>query len=232
MSDSHHGWAGGGGDGARGGLRALWDGLRTGTAPPRRDRIDPRALGPMLERVVLMDHLAHRLTRIRIAGREIVDLAGRDLRGMPFPILFSPEDRPRLAAALEQVFAHPAILELGLRCEGGFPRSAARYRLQILPLVSTAGRIEQAICGITGTRALPFAAALRIERMLQERLAQDDATPRDPAAESDAALSRAAPPPPLPRAAPRLRLVHPAPAPAPVEAPPSDRGAQAQGWPE
>lgn len=126
-------------------LRGYWEALRDGGAVPSRDRIDPRGIAGVLERAFLIERIAPGLARLRLAGVALTDLMGMEVRGMPLSALFLPEARLRLAAALEPVFAGPAILDARIEGETGWGRPAFSARMVVLPLTGASGAVDVAI---------------------------------------------------------------------------------------
>lgn len=143
----------GNGEAARGiaELRGYWEALREGGNLPSRDRIDPRGIAGVLERAFLIERIAPGLARLRLAGMALTEMMGMEVRGMPLSALFLPEARMRLAAALEPVFAGPAILEAQIDGESGWGRPAFSVRMLVLPLRGSDGAVDVAI----GAMCLP-----------------------------------------------------------------------------
>ena len=106
-------------------VRAYWEGLRQGTDLPRRDDIDPRGIAGALENTFLLERVAPGIARFRLAGMQLHDLMGMDVRGMPLSSLIEPQGRSRMAEALEAVFAGPGALEMSLEGERGHRSPAA-----------------------------------------------------------------------------------------------------------
>lgn len=187
-------------------VRAYWEGLRSSDAPPLRDAINPRGIAGALEHVFMIERVAPGLARFRLAGSQITDLIGCEVRGMPITTLFDPMARDTLAPVLERVFAGSAIAHLDLEAGRGIGRPALSGRLLILPLMSRPGRIDLAL----GCLALdaPLGRAPRrfgITRHHVERLVLDPPRAQVAAgADTDAADEPAS----LSRAYGALRLVH------------------------
>lgn len=145
-------------------LRAYWEALRDGAALPRRDQVDPRGIAGVLERAFLIERIAPGLARIRLAGAGLAHMLGMDLRGMPLSALFVPEARMRLAAALEPVFAGPAILDAAVSGEAGWGRAGFLAEMLVLPL-GEAGVVDCAI----GAVSLPDDTGRAPRRLVLER---------------------------------------------------------------
>lgn len=195
-------------------VRAYWEGLRDGATLPRRDQIDPRGIAGALENTFLLERVAPGVARFRLAGMQLHDAMGMDVRGMPVTALVEPPARTRLAEALEAVFAAPGVLELWLEGERGIGRPALEGRMLVLPLVSSRGVSDLALgClamdGVLGRAPRRFAIAGLLSEVIERRFDAPAPTPRQPLprelAETPAAYSPAPPRPP--RGKPNLRLV-------------------------
>ena len=201
-------------------VRAYWEGLRHGGDLPRRDEIDPRGIAGALENTFLLERVAPGIARFRLAGMQLHDLMGMDVRGMPLSSLIDPAARNRLATALEPVFSGPAALELWLEGERGIGRPALEARLLILPLTSAGGEVGLAIgClalhGALGRAPRRFAIAgvisEQIARSVADRRQPDGSRLNvEPEQSAAAGLAETAAPfvPRPPRGKPNLRLVY------------------------
>ena len=203
-------------------VRAYWEGLRHGGDLPRRDDLDPRGIAGALEHTFLLERVAPGIARFRLAGMQLHDLMGMDVRAMPLSSLIEPAARNRLAEALESVFAGPGTLEVWLEGERGIGRPALEARLLILPLISARGEVGLAIgClalhGALGRAPRRFAIAgvvsEKIERRLlarhqAERPLNDRHQPDDSKVPGLAEPGAAFVAPRPPRGKPHLRLVH------------------------
>ncbi len=212
-------------------LEALWQALRPpGGGLPPRAAVQPQGMARLLDRMMLLERLAPGVARIRLAGSRLTDLMGMDLRGMPFTALILPPDRAAAAAAVDRVFAGPAIVTADFEGERGFGRPALAARLLLLPLTGPQGAADRALGvmvleGAPGRAPRRFALARAVERPvpgLSAAMARLPAAPgmaEDPApwrpaaapaaAPSAAAASPAAPLPGRPTRTPWLRVVTP-----------------------
>lgn len=197
-------------------VRAYWEGLRHGGALPERDRIDPRGIAGALENTFLLERVAPGIARFRIAGMQLHDLMGMDVRGMPLSALFEPAARNRLSDGLEAVFSGPAVLELWLEAERGIGRPALEGRMIVLPLVGSKGETDLALgClameGALGRAPRRFAVAGLMREVIERRQALRAQTAWE---------------------GPERRLPNLPPAAAPAPAPVSLRPVQAAGFAE
>ncbi|MEL7280048.1 MAG: PAS domain-containing protein [Pseudomonadota bacterium] len=126
-------------------LLRYWNETRQNLDLPRRSDIDPRGIAGMLSRTFILEQIAPGLARFRVAGTQLADLLGMDVRGMPLSAMVLPEARDELAQKLEQVFEMPGILRAALVSPGGFRRPELEAELLILPLRDEHGEVSRAI---------------------------------------------------------------------------------------
>ena len=200
-------------------VRAYWEGLRHGSALPRRDDIDPRGIAGALENTFLLERVAPGIARFRLAGMQLHDLMGMDVRGMAVSALIEPQGRNRMAEGLEAVFAWPGLMDLRLEGERGVGKPSLAARMLLLPLTGVRGDVDLALgClafeGAMGRAPRRFAIAgmssEQLPHSLLARICDPDAAravARDLATGlAEAAAEFTARPRP-PRAKPHLRLV-------------------------
>jgi hypothetical protein len=158
-------------------VRAYWDALRDDQDLPSREQINPRGMAGALHQVFMVERIAPGLARFRLAGMEINDLMGMEVRGMPLSALFDPAARARLADALEKVMTTRKIVELDLEADRGIGRPALRARMVLLPLKGTADEADLVLgclaCdGQIGRAPRRFVIARALESLIE------DAAPR------------------------------------------------------
>ncbi len=122
---------------------AYWTALLKGDGVPSRSQVDPRGLENVLEYTFILERIAPGLARFRLAGSHLNKLAGMEVRGMPVTAFFDPSSRSGLKDVLEQVFATPAIAELGLISGGNLSRARLQARMILLPLKSDLGDVSR-----------------------------------------------------------------------------------------
>ncbi len=129
-------------------LRAHWEAAREAGRPPLRQSIDPRRIGPALEHAFVAERIAPGVARLRIAGRQLADLLGMEVRGMPLTVFFTPAARDLAAAEIERAFATglPVSLRLASPAEPGRPTLAGEMLL--LPLRDGTGAVARLLGGI------------------------------------------------------------------------------------
>lgn len=124
---------------------AYWTALLTGDSVPMRSQVDPRGLENILEYTFILERIAPDLARFRLAGSHLSKLAGMEVRGMPLTAFFEPSARTQVSDVLEQVFARPAVAELGMISVGKLGRTRLQARMILLPLKSDLGDVSRVL---------------------------------------------------------------------------------------
>ena len=199
-------------------LRSYWATQRVGGDVPRRADIDPRRIAALLSDVFVVERIAPGLARLRVAGMQLNDLMGMEVRGIPISALIEPGDRDRLADLLVELFDRPAVLDLDLVSAGGLGRAQMNGRMLLMPLRSDLGDISRALgCLVTDmapgrTPRRFYIRSVRIEPIedvpLQPVLMTPSVVPETAPSGAPAALDDA-PPMRSPAERPYLRLVTP-----------------------
>ncbi|WP_050602479.1 PAS domain-containing protein [Ruegeria sp. 6PALISEP08] len=124
---------------------AYWTALLSGDGVPTRSQIDPRGLENILQYTFILERIAPGLARFRLAGSHLNALTGMEVRGMPLTAFFQPDDRGGVMNVLEQVFAAPAVAELGVISGGILGRTRMQARMILLPLKSDLGDVTRVL---------------------------------------------------------------------------------------
>ena len=153
-------------------VRTYWDALRDDQDLPRREQINPRGMAGALHQVFMLERVAPGVARFRIAGTDINDVMGMEVRGMPLSALFDPSARARLADLVEKVVSTRTIVVLDLEADRGLGRPALQGRLLLLPLKGAAGEADLILgClasdGQIGRAPRRFAIARVIEETIE-----------------------------------------------------------------
>lgn len=131
-------------------FHAHWDACRKGRDVPNRSDIDPRRIAPLLSSTFIVERIAPGVVRLRLAGMDLGDLMGMDVRGMPLCSFIAPESRAEFARHLVDLFDGPAIARLALRSRASIGRPALAGTMLLLPLRSDLGDISRALgCLVT-----------------------------------------------------------------------------------
>lgn len=137
---------------------AYWLALCDEGGLPRRTRIDPRALANILDYTFILERVTPRVARFRLAGTHLEELAGMDVRGLPFTALFADGARSEAGTILDRVFSAPNVAELRLEHPVAPGRPAGEGRMILLPLTTDDGEVARALGVIVadpGTGPLP-----------------------------------------------------------------------------
>jgi hypothetical protein len=114
-------------------LFAYWDHLRGERLVPTRSEIDPRKIKGTLEHTFILEAVKNGSPRFRLAGIEVCDLLGMELRGMPISALFEPVDREILSNIVANVLQGPQIAQLRLEGQLAGGRSVLGHMI-LMPL--------------------------------------------------------------------------------------------------
>jgi hypothetical protein len=152
-------------------IDAYWSARRGDRVMPARSDIDPRGILGALSHCFMLERLAPRVTRIRLAGQVLNDLAGMEVRGMSLNAVFAPQFHDDLEHICEDVCAKPAIARLALSAERGVQRPSLDARMVLWPLTDDAGMTTRIIGGLSlkglpGHRPRRFMIASQRQRVL------------------------------------------------------------------
>jgi len=129
-------------------MEGYWQALRDGRIMPDRSDISPRGIESALSIAFILERTGPGVVRFRLAGSELSELMGMDLRTMPITSLFSSDIRPSVSQAFDAVFETPARLSMTITSRGMLGRPALKGRLLMLPLQSDLGDISRAVGGM------------------------------------------------------------------------------------
>lgn len=124
---------------------AYWTALRDGNSIPKRSDVDPRGLENLLHCSFIVESVAPGVARFRLAGRQIAEITGMEVRGMPLTALFTPLSRNAVSAALTEVFEMPAIAEFVLSSETRIARPQFEAHMVLLPLKDDFDRVTRSL---------------------------------------------------------------------------------------
>ena len=180
-------------------LLRYWNATRKDLDLPRRADIDPRGIAGMLSRTFILEQIAPGLARFRVAGTQLAELLGMDVRGMPLSAMVLPDARDELAHNLQKVFEMPGILRATLVSPGAFRRPELEAELLILPLRDERGDVTRAIgClvshGAVGKTPRRFSFRhMRVDPVSVVRTTQDPISSIKPSAQARATRTHSAP---------------------------------------
>ena len=134
-------------------LFGYWDHLRGERLAPIRSEIDPRKIKGTLEHTFILEAVQNGSPRFRLAGIEVCDLLGMELRGMPIEALFEPVDREMLSTIVTNVLQIPHIAQLRLEGQLAGGRSVLGHMI-LMPLRDENGDITRILGAATLDREL------------------------------------------------------------------------------
>lgn len=129
-------------------LFSYWDQLRGKRLAPNRSEIDPRKIKSTLEHTFILEVVKNGAPRFRLAGIEVCDLLGMELRGMPIDALFEPVDRKILSKIVDDVFQTPHIALLRLEGQLAGGRSVLGHMI-LMPLRDENGELTRILGAAT-----------------------------------------------------------------------------------
>ena len=124
-------------------VEGYWDALSHGAMLPSRSDIDPRGLQSALEYAFILERIAPRVARFRIAGSHLNNLMGMEVGGMPATALFLPEARAEIADIIDQTCTEPKIVTLKLRCPSRAGQPAIEARMLLAPVLDDRGEVTR-----------------------------------------------------------------------------------------
>ena len=126
-------------------LRDYWQGIRRGRPVPSRMDVDPAGIGPALDYAFLLERIGPGAARFRLSGQHLIDLTGREMRGLPICAVLNPSSRGRFSDVLESVFSGPQMAEFMLESPAEYGRPQLEARMLILPLRSDLDDVTRAL---------------------------------------------------------------------------------------
>lgn len=126
-------------------MRAYWDSLRRGRGVPARSDIQPQGIRRALDHAFILERIAPGAARFRLAGQQLIDLMGMEVRGMAFCSLANTSSRGRLSDVLESVFRAPQLAQMTLRSPADYARPELNAQMLLLPLSSDLGDVTRAL---------------------------------------------------------------------------------------
>lgn len=122
-------------------LLDYWESLRAGRIAPTRSEIDPREITNALEHTFVLEYNNAQDVRFRLAGMNLCELMGMELRGMPARALIALDHRDEMARTIDNLVQDPKIIELQLASEQNNGKPTARMLL--LPMQDQSGNITR-----------------------------------------------------------------------------------------
>jgi len=158
-------------------LFEYWESLRATRAAPKRSEIDPRAIKSILGDVFIAERTRFGGTRFRLAGTEICDLMGMELRGMPLNSLFQTSARAALENLLNDIYSTTCLYSSRLTTVQTGYRHIEGYMV-LLPLKDDTEQTTRILGAISLERELLRPpVAFEFKKVSKNRIAADDPPP-------------------------------------------------------
>jgi hypothetical protein len=129
-------------------LFAYWDHIRNGRIAPRRFEIEPAKIANILRETFIAECAGLMGFRFRLAGTQICQEFGRELRGLDFLSLWSFGDKDAVASLVRTVL-HDGSVGHGTflaRTDAGLETS---FEFTLMPLIHTGTSINRLLGSIT-----------------------------------------------------------------------------------
>ncbi|MGI9477514.1 MAG: PAS domain-containing protein [Hyphomicrobiaceae bacterium] len=130
------------------GLYQYWNIVRNGRLAPRRYEIEPSQIVPYLSETMIMDAPTESC-RIRVAGLQIGEWLGDNLRGQHFLDLWNTSDQMVLRDNISTVAQHGAVGLFTFAADLSDETEPASFELLLLPLTYLDDNIERLLCSIS-----------------------------------------------------------------------------------
>lgn len=131
------------------GLYAYWNAVRRTRLAPRRYEIEPSQIAPYLSDTIILEQPVQAACRIRLAGTQVCDHLGHDLRGALFYELWSESDQRILQDAMRSTISCGGV---GLFTFNGTCRDTApqaEFEILLLPLTHLGSDVERVLGNIS-----------------------------------------------------------------------------------
>lgn len=129
-------------------LYAYWNAIRNGRMAPRRFEIEPAKISELLRETFIAECSGLFAFRFRLAGTHVCHQFGRELRGVDFMSLWSPEDRNTLSSTLQNIVENGAVGHGSFIAVTDSNREAV-FEFMLLPLIHTGSTINRILGSIT-----------------------------------------------------------------------------------
>lgn len=96
-------------------LHDYWNEVRADRPAPRRVEIEPSRIAAILPDTLIIERLAPRKLRFRLAGTRVCEHFGMELRGVDFLSLWSSSDQDILIANIDRTIADATGATLGVK---------------------------------------------------------------------------------------------------------------------
>lgn len=160
-------------------LLSYWETLRGGRLVPARSDIDPRAIKNCLPHTFVLEKSRAGISRFRLAGMQVCNLLGMELRSMPALSLINPDDRDKFVKVLNAVMDNPQIVELHLSGEA-YGNKRIKAQMLLMPMVDREHDVSRILgCIILETPLTRAPIRFDIDDIKTTRVVADKSTTMD-----------------------------------------------------
>ena len=131
------------------GLYGYWNAVRRDRLAPRRYEIEPSQIAPYLAETIILEQPGDDGCRIRLAGTQVCQCLGSDLRGTLFYELWSEDDQVVLRDALYTTVNYGSVGVLTFSGQLTEDDVLAEFELLLLPLTHLADRVERVLGSVS-----------------------------------------------------------------------------------
>ncbi len=130
-------------------LYAYWNEVRGERIAPRRFEIEPSRIARLLPETFILERRERKDYLFRLAGTQVCELFGRELRGLNLVALWSPEDQEALVRILESVCREGAVGVVGIEAHEPLGERKTQLEMLFLPLIHSELDISRLLGSLT-----------------------------------------------------------------------------------
>ncbi|MFA5900802.1 MAG: PAS domain-containing protein, partial [Hyphomicrobium sp.] len=125
-------------------LFAYWDKVRGNRQTPRRFEIDPGKIAGILPSTFILERIDPETFRFRLAGTQVCDMFGAELRGTNFLSGWSAGDRVALVRHLAALSKQGAVETIHMEA-APVARASTPFEVLLLPLRHTGEMLDRVL---------------------------------------------------------------------------------------
>lgn len=125
-------------------LFAYWDKVRGNRQTPRRFEIDPGKIAGILPSTFILERIDPETFRFRLAGTQVCDMFGAELRGTNFLSGWSSSDRVAIVRHLAALSKQGAVETIHMEA-APVARASTSFEVLLLPLRHTGEMIDRVL---------------------------------------------------------------------------------------
>lgn len=129
-------------------LEMDWRRMGGNGAAPASMRLSAAELDAALPYTFVLQRTSPGVSRIRVAGRALHEMAQMDPRGMSFGVFFQPETKTDMLTMVDKMFARPSICSVPLRAPRRLGRRFLAAQCLLLPMHDSTGELTRVMGAI------------------------------------------------------------------------------------